>query len=372
MRIAYLCYWNAFSPDGVSTKIRTQAEAWRATGDEVLVFCVSPRGPAGIAPVLGDEVFEFHGLASRAHATVRALRAIAHSRPDVVYIREDVFLPPPTPLLSRFPTVVEVNGGAEFATSHEPASGNRLRQLSALVDGLYPRLCRWVTLRRADGIVTPGHAVADAVAGFDRPTLVVPNSVRLADSIERPDPAVRPSFVMLVGATTPWQGLDKLPPLIEAMPDWDFRIVGVEPHDVPWRHRPGNVELHPLLPYHRYRPLVASADIGIGTLALHRKDMDEISPLKVREYLAHGLPVLIGYADTAFLDDAPWFLHRLPNIESNVVDNIDAIRRFAESVRGRRVAHAEVADAIGAEAVERRRRDFLARVAAEPVSGDAG
>lgn len=43
-----------------------------------------------------------------------------------------------------------------------------------------------------------------------------------------------------------------------------------------------------------------NCQVCIGTLALHRKNMTEASPLKTREYLAHGFPVIIGYKDTAF------------------------------------------------------------------------
>jgi hypothetical protein len=38
--------------------------------------------------------------------------------------------------------------------------------------------------------------------------------------------------------------------------------------------------------------------IGIGTLSAHLKSLFEASPLKVREYIARGFPVIIGYEDT--------------------------------------------------------------------------
>jgi len=88
--------------------------------------------------------------------------------------------------------------------------------------------------------------------------------------------------------------------------------------------------------------------------------MTEACPLKVREYLAHGLPTVIAYDDTDFLDVSPWFLLKLPNEESNVVENVDAIRSFMEGVRGRRVARAEVAERIGSQEKERRRLAFIA------------
>jgi hypothetical protein len=41
-----------------------------------------------------------------------------------------------------------------------------------------------------------------------------------------------------------------------------------------------------------------NAHIGLGSFALYRKKLNEASTLKVREYLASGLPVCIGHKDT--------------------------------------------------------------------------
>jgi glycosyltransferase involved in cell wall biosynthesis len=53
--------------------------------------------------------------------------------------------------------------------------------------------------------------------------------------------------------------------------------------------------------------IFAQCDIGIGTLALERKGMKEACPLKVREYLASGLPVYAGHQDGALPDDFPFY-----------------------------------------------------------------
>ena len=87
--------------------------------------------------------------------------------------------------------------------------------------------------------------------------------------------------------------------------------------------------------------------------------MQEACPLKVREYLGHGLPVVIAYEDTDFVGEQPWFLLRLPNRESNVADGIGAISTFLNDVRGRRVPRSDVADRIGSHVKERRRLDFI-------------
>jgi hypothetical protein len=47
---------------------------------------------------------------------------------------------------------------------------------------------------------------------------------------------------------------------------------------------------------------------GVGTLNLKSKNMAEASPLKVREYLALGLPVILKYQDTDFVGDEDYVL----------------------------------------------------------------
>ncbi|MDO6355731.1 glycosyltransferase [Caloramator sp. CAR-1] len=61
--------------------------------------------------------------------------------------------------------------------------------------------------------------------------------------------------------------------------------------------------------------IVAQSDIGIGTLALYRKHMNEAAPLKVRQYIANGLPVIIAYDDVDLNENLPFIL-KFPNDES--------------------------------------------------------
>jgi hypothetical protein len=110
-----------------------------------------------------------------------------------------------------------------------------------------------------------------------------------------------------------------------------------------------------------YEPLIAGCTAGIGTLALHRKGMDEACPLKVREYLAYGLPVILGCADADIPKDADYALH-IPNTENNVAEHLPEIQSFVESWRGRRVPRTQVAHMDWA-AKETSRLRLLARFA---------
>lgn len=71
--------------------------------------------------------------------------------------------------------------------------------------------------------------------------------------------------------------------------------------------------------------LFSISDLGIGTLALYKKNMNEAAPLKVRQYLAKGLPVVIGYDDVDLKIDLPFVL-KVKNDNSNI--NFNLIERF--------------------------------------------
>src|SRR5207244_1774630 len=158
MRIAYVCYWDARRRDGVGEKIESQLAAWRRLGHEAELFVLTPAGPK---LRLGGRAFPFEGLAARVRATRRLDAAVRADRPDVVYLRYDLFLPPPLRAVGAGPAVVEVNSdtGAELRARSRPAAA-------------YERLQRPFVLGRAAGAVCVTGELADALRR-ERPSLPV-------------------------------------------------------------------------------------------------------------------------------------------------------------------------------------------------------
>ena len=354
MRIAYACYWFLLERDGVVAKIEAQVAQWRANGHEVEVFCLARVYPAQQATKPPWRMFFFESPYGRYTGTRELVAAVRAWNPDVVYLRYDLFLPPLPQLVREFSTVVEIN-----ADDREEA---RLRIARARLASAFNEVNRRVLLSRARGLVCVTHELARSpnFTRFDKPTITIGNGVDL-DAVAELPPASneRPRVIFLGSARQVWHGVDKIAWLAERMPEADFDVVGYRPEyiDIPL---PPNMVVHAPLARADYEPLLARADMAVGTLALHRKNMREACPLKVREYLAHGLPVVVGYADTDFVGVDAWYLLRLPNEESNVRDHVDDVRQFLGEVRGRRVPRAEVADRIGSQAKERRRLEFVA------------
>ena len=110
--------------------------------------------------------------------------------------------------------------------------------------------------------------------------------------------------------------------------------------------------------------MFAHCDVGFATCALYRKKMDEACPLKVRDYLASGLAVVLPHLETALMredgsmDEPDWVL-RVPNRPGGLESKRDEIVSFCRRWRGQRVPRDEVAPLIDATVLERRRLAFL-------------
>jgi hypothetical protein len=355
MRIAYVCHWNPFVEDGVVRKIRAQTNAWRRFGAEVEVFCLSSESARDVrTPPLQGTHFLYSGpYARRARATVKLDTVVRRWHPDVVYLRYSLFLPPPVRLMRAAPTVVEINSDDRAEYLHRP---HLLR--------LYNAFNRWVLLRRADGLACITAELAGRVApgGASLPTAQITNGISLDEGdVLAPAGNARPRLVFLGGAPEPWHGLDKITWLASALPEFDFDVIGA-PGEQTRPLLPPNVRFHAFCERPEYEAILARSDVALGTLALHRKRMAVAAPLKVREYLLRGLPVVIGYEDPDLVD-RPWFVLQLPNTENNVRDSVDAIREFVLAVAGRRVGREETRDRIDILVKERERLEFLTAVA---------
>jgi uncharacterized protein (UPF0276 family) len=105
--------------------------------------------------------------------------------------------------------------------------------------------------------------------------------------------------------------------------------------------------------------VLAQTDVALGTLALHRNQMQEASVLKVREALAFGIPVVIAFRDTDLHDVKLDTILRIPNTEENVKENAERIRSFAYDMIGKRVDINLVAPYLDQRKKEETRLEFF-------------
>lgn len=362
MRIAYvmLNVIKHLIEGGVGNKSISQVRLWQELGETAHLFITSPDD----LNIAGDSVFPFQRRCSplpgvefvaheisRSQALCRLLEHVAAYRPDIIYLRFGSFAYPLHNLFDIAPVVLELNTNdiEEF----------RRRGALRYFLNLWTRK---MLLDRASGLVAISHEIAQlpSIAEFHKPALVLGNGIDFRDY--QPFPPPRNPLPRLVFSGTPqlpWHGVDKLIFLARQFPDLQVDVIGYSSLDLEIKQIPDNIVFHGFLAGKEYRQILSKADVGVGTLALHRNRMEEGSPLKVREYLAYGLPVILGYQDTDLNNITTDFILRIPNSKDNVKANANLIRDFSYRMMGRRADRSLFLPLINQQEKERKRLTYF-------------
>jgi Glycosyl transferases group 1 len=331
MQIAYFAHVNGGSSSGVIHKIAGQAQQWRSRGHIVRVFVLTRDDARQWQCVLSDAVvYRYDRVLSRLKAMTRLVHEMRRFQPKVVYMRWDLFYPQMLCLPAQAVLVVEVNTDDLY----EYALGGRIR-------AFYNARTRDIMLGRARGLVfvTSELSLRPSFLNYPGRHCVVTNGIRLDAYPTFPAPAnEHPRLVFIGTAGQPWHGVDKLVTLAALRRDWRFDIVGMRNET---NTSSPNIAWHGPLERARALGILAHADVGVGSLAMHRNALNEACSLKVREYLAVGLPVIYANQDSD-ADELDRYALRIANTESNVVDELPRIEAFVERSRGLRVPRSSV------------------------------
>jgi len=168
----------------------------------------------------------------------------------------------------------------------------------------------------------------------DKQSFVYPNAI-LCQSTQPPDlRGQKPEFLFVASKFHPWQGLDLLLEAIRGTAhEFILHLVGEVPTELGQRcQQDSRTIVHGPLGSADIARISAKCWIGISCLALHRKNMVEACPLKVREYLDSGLPVYAAHSDSALPKDFPYF----------VKGRVDVSAMFSFASRMREVSKADV------------------------------
>jgi glycosyltransferase involved in cell wall biosynthesis len=320
-------------------------------GHDARLFLMTRDNPvAWEARFTNIAVYPFAGPVGRMMALNRMILAIRSWRPSVLYLRWDLFYPQLLLLPRHVPLVVEINTDDLKEDAHESSAR-----------ATYNRRTRSMLFRRAQGLVFVTNELSElrSFSGYKARHQVITNGIDLASYPHFEPPGnERPRLVFVGSAGQPWHGIDKIASLARQRPDWRFDVVGMLDEGIA---APDNVQWHGPLERAAVLDVLSHADVGMGTLALHRKGMNEATPLKVREYLAVGLPVICPYLDPD-TTTIPEYALQISNTESNVADDLSAIDGFVERSKGIRVPRARIAH-LDVTAKEQQRLDLFRELA---------
>ena len=327
MRIAYLCDEDLSMSSGVHKKILDQIKIWSDRGNEVYLYSLrskksDPKKNSRLHNNVFGKFFRHYGNSRNLNST------LLEFNPDIIYIRYIKYAPGLVGALrNHAPYIVEVN------TNDSTEFG-----LKNYWHGLYNRLTRGFLLSNSNGFVAVTNELKDdkCFSSYSIPTVVIANGFSCSEvdyySMNFCQ-SQRQQLIFVGSSKMPWHGLDKIYEMAKLIPDFDFHIVGPEISEV----EKIGVNLNNLIVYghlaeREILDLFKKCDVGVSTLALHRIGMNEACPLKSRQYLSYGLPIIIGYKDTDFLNPQEFVLN-IGNFENNVSDSIEKIKSFVLNAR---------------------------------------
>ncbi|MEQ9423185.1 MAG: glycosyltransferase family 4 protein [Cyclobacteriaceae bacterium] len=348
MRIFYMIAWNFETESGVEKKILEQIRQWKTHDIEVYCSVFSNLNSNPRPAVFCNNWHFVKSNGTSFWTCVYVLDDLLYKLdPDLIYVRGQSYKFGMRELFNKYKVVYEVNSNENLEL--------KLWSTKSFV-GYFKYLWHLLThkslCQKVDAFITVTKELENEYAKSypEAKCETVPNSTRIFQ--RESSVAVKKPRLLFVGSLEqPWQGLDHLLEMASLTPQFDYIIVGNNSvnQSLP------NVQFTGLLTGEEYKRILRSCNIGIGTLALYRKGIGEACPLKVREYLAYGLPIIIGYEDTAFLDEKPKWLLQIPNTPSGVIKNINSIISFCEEMKSIRIDSVEVTPFISSEVIEKKR-----------------
>jgi glycosyltransferase involved in cell wall biosynthesis len=332
MKIAYLIHWNEGPESGVFKKICSQVNEWMKLGNEVRLFIYTSRKTNDWDLHCGQieiVIQQYEGWRNRFSLFRNLVDLTEQWKPDIIYHRFDLYYPYLDRLLRKHPSVLEINSNDLAEMRLRPG-----------VRYWYHLLTRTRVLKVSQGFVFVSKELSEEkhYSRYAKSKIVIGNGVEL----DKFPPAAVPQneqirLVFIGSPRQSWHGTDKIVWLAKHQPSWTFDMIGIDRLQMVEDVIPINMTFHGKLTKDQYQPIMQQADVAIGSLAMHRAMMKEASPLKVREYLAYGIPVILGYRDTDFPDNNTPFILELPNESNNIETNMDKIKNFSIYWAGKRV-----------------------------------
>lgn len=350
MRIAYtLVSFDAVN-SGVYKKILDQVAAWKNSGHLVQLFVITDKESLTQWQEIDPFVVALYdaSFARNLINRVRIVQLAAKSSPSIIYVRDSF------PIWLRVfsaPIVIEIQSlvGPELWLR----SKSRYLVFKAFAKYIYSR-------------VSGAIYVTDELSQKNEfqinpsiPKISIGNGINLNRIHPLPPrPPIKPALFFIGSPNQPWHGVNELVEFAKQNQDVEIDVVG----NLAVNLTP-NIRFHGILDYDEYRAIAAKCIAGVGTLNLSAKNMTEDSSLKVREYLALGLPVIVKYKDLD-LDSYQEFVLRLPSDGRHLSDFSTEIRAYLKTWESRRVLPSQIFN-LDVSVKEEIRLRFFEKVIAE-------
>lgn len=366
MKIIYYALLDVEPSDGVTKKILSQCRAWVENSSSVILVVKSISKLA--REMFPPEVTLFESNKEEVGGIFRKLKEF---NADIIYVRNLSFSA--ISLFRKFNSsvrVVEINSiESEEIKKYDygrDCFGFIKRFIRSYYIRCFVRNC-WHAVSVTDEIgqeLRSKYSFISVVTIPNGVSLDEPSRIKNKDQVGKLKVVFVGTSIKEIDIFSHWHGVDKLIDFAGRHLDiCDVTIIG----DVTsgYKHEfPGNVKCLGSMPADEASIIIKEADVGVGTLALHRKKMNEASPLKLIEYIALGLPVIYAHSFANFqgIDvhkDLNGAVLELPNFEENINNNDSIIIDFFEKCRGFSGYKREIQQCIDAKLIEKKRFEYF-------------
>ncbi|WLI77669.1 hypothetical protein Q5705_03675 [Kosakonia sp. H02] len=359
MKIAYLIRHDITKNDGVTKKILGQVREWERMGADIKIFAYVPKKGNSMLPA--HQHIMQGAIISRILPDMELLSELNIFSPDIVYFRYDTWSTTISRIMSRYTSIAELNT-LDLSEFHSLIKFEK--NIKSIIRYVAYKFFRGLVLKKVSGIVSVTYEIKNDLSNskYGKPSVVVPNGIAL-DTYKTIKQSVysnlRTGLFFIGTPGQPWHGVDIIEQLARQLPEMDFHVVGIEGDNLP------NLYYHGYLNTQEYIAILAKCAVCIGTLGLHRKNMVEACPLKVREYLAYGYPVILGYQDTAFIEQQlqPDFVHFIDTSKDITPEAAAALKRFIEDNKNKVVPTSKI-EFLDTKFLEKKRYEFFSHVLA--------
>jgi len=312
----------------VYKKILDQVSFWRNAGYRIQLFVITDERSKSHWLNLDPEaqIYLDKNLFSKIKNRFNLLKLAANSNPSLIYLRDSFPMRVPN---SKIPAVLEI----QSLVAQELKLRSRAKYLLFRIfsNFLYSNISGAIYVSNELKTKNEHHLASNI------PKTAISNGINL-ERVEmlHPQSSDPPGLFFVGSANQPWHGVEELIDFARAHRDINVHIVG----DTRDLHE-SNLFFYGNLELTQYRSIANMCQAGVGTLNLKSKNMAEASPLKVREYLALGLPVILKYQDTDFVGDEDYVL-RLPQEVPSLNAYSPQILKFLEKWSTTRVPRHQI------------------------------
>ncbi|API87079.1 glycosyltransferase [Francisella uliginis] len=319
MRIAYLVNYDISTNSGVVYKILQQTKQWSEYGHDVYIVSLKTLtmydSKLDKITKLRPSNFKFKKIGTFLNLLFNSFyinKLITGMRFDIIYMRYQLYIPFFTKILKKNTIVMEINSDdvSEY-------------KLNSKITYCYNLFTRNIILKNVNAFISVSNELKKRFTSFNRPVEVIANGINTDKFNCVANNNNRPIFVFIATPNQPWHGFDKILQMAEYFKDYDFNIIGYDGQNT------SNLKYFGYLNMQEATEVIQKSDIGIGTLSLYKNNMFEASPLKTRQYLACGIPMIYAYEDTD-IQEVKSFGLKLENSENNV--DYKKIQSFVERV----------------------------------------